>query len=199
MEVYALRVKAAPFGHNAPLRSDLWRARSDQPNVTTTRASISANGPLKTCMARKSSSPARGPCGRVQQVIYLDASYDKILPDSWIVVDTSVVENSTRIARTRQCTAIGRESRLGSSELSRAPTESAANPLGLNSPLQVNDQQRRGSGFASKDSSHQAHQQMNFRLFVTHSVYAQSEKLDLAEEPIEEADLRRHDQMSIHA
>ncbi|HEU5239492.1 MAG TPA: putative baseplate assembly protein, partial [Pyrinomonadaceae bacterium] len=73
IKVYALRAKAAPFGNNAPRK--ITGIDPHTSAVTTDEWNVSN-------MQEAGEQPNR---------IYLDASYEKILPDSWLVIDTSAV------------------------------------------------------------------------------------------------------------
>ncbi len=65
VRVYALRVKTAPFGHNAPLKQNIIRGTLQNP----TEWPLSPND---------TSQPAK---------VSLDAVYDKVMPGSWIVIE----------------------------------------------------------------------------------------------------------------
>ncbi|HSL79712.1 MAG TPA: putative baseplate assembly protein, partial [Pseudolabrys sp.] len=96
LEVYAFRVKAAPFGNNAPLRTEIIETPNngdpdDQSSTTRVRFSewTSADVLSTEDFFRPDSSPTTGP--RFCKVIYLDGSFEKIQSESWVVVDTHAV------------------------------------------------------------------------------------------------------------
>lgn len=77
VKVYALRVTAQLFGNSVPPRFEINDrgiiTRTNEPPIVEQRARLAhSNLPIKH---------------EEEGVIYLDASYDKILPDSWVVVD----------------------------------------------------------------------------------------------------------------
>ncbi|MEK6406972.1 MAG: putative baseplate assembly protein [Acidobacteriota bacterium] len=95
LEVYAFRVKAAPFGHNAPLRSQVTEI-VDSNNKDPKRSIVDFSEWTATDV--NSAEDFFNPQGgggtigiSLTNVIYLDGSYDKILPDSWVVVDTGTI------------------------------------------------------------------------------------------------------------
>jgi hypothetical protein len=92
VQVYAMRVKAAPFGSNAPLKVTYSGGTPSNPSFsdwpivetsTTTPLELRALGATTTRTEHETND-----------IISLDASYDKVLPGSWIVVDTSAVDTS---------------------------------------------------------------------------------------------------------
>ena len=96
LEVYAFRVKAAPFGNSAPLRTEIIQTpNNDDSNdqSSTTRVTFSewtSADVLDTeDFFRPDSSPTTGP--QFCRVIYLDGSFEKIQSESWVVVDTHAV------------------------------------------------------------------------------------------------------------
>jgi hypothetical protein len=82
IQVYAMRVKAGPFGNNAPLMvtySDGTPSFSDWPIVEK-----NATG----------AAGVSGPSHETDYLVSLDSNYDKVLPDSWLVLDTSAVDRT---------------------------------------------------------------------------------------------------------
>jgi hypothetical protein len=87
MHVYALRVKAAPFGNIAPLKVKIDSSTSP-PTVTTSEWTITDMG------SGDGTTPG---ANETTNAIYLDAAYDKIPLDSWLVIDTSAVDWSSQV------------------------------------------------------------------------------------------------------
>lgn len=171
IKVYALRAKAAPFGNNAPLKIT---------GITDTHAVTTAEWDF-TDMSHAPEEPDR---------IYLDASYEKILPDSWLVIDTSAVNKDT-LGRVKKIDSyVIAQAKNPNAQLSRAvygitgkttfielvdnqgePTKwfdfvTSDGPIGLEAvaPPSIDD----------------------FQIIRRTAVYAQSEELALAEEPVQD-------------
>jgi hypothetical protein len=77
IQVYALRTKAAPFGSNAPKR-----ILQLEPGTGVIKRV--GEWPIVESETEEHES---------ENVLFLDGSYDKILPDSWLVVDMGTVPN----------------------------------------------------------------------------------------------------------
>jgi hypothetical protein len=91
IEVYALRVKTSPFGHNAPMRSTITETRSDDGKTKDTGVSFN-EWTQEFVDGAEDFLEADANGVRFSTVIYLDGSFDKIKPESWVVVDTSAVD-----------------------------------------------------------------------------------------------------------
>src|SRR6185369_13915376 len=76
IRVYALRAKASPFGYNAPSKSEIVDSE------TKKKVTLFDLNERHIVEAEDASG----------SIVYLGASFDKILPDSWVVVDTSSVD-----------------------------------------------------------------------------------------------------------
>jgi predicted phage baseplate assembly protein len=72
--VQALRVKAAPFGHNAPLKPSY----KDDGSVTYSEWGLE---PVDTSDKKR---------------IFLDSEYDQILPDSWITIERTPIDGTQK-------------------------------------------------------------------------------------------------------
>lgn len=136
-EVYALRTTAALFGHNARQRITYADGR---PNVDQNGLIVTAEWP---------------PTGEAGNVLFLDNAYDKIAPDSYIVV----VKPGSTAAQILQVEQVAIHPRTAY-EISGKTTE-----------LQL-------SGNWCDE--------VTFALIRETAVYAQSERLELAEAPLEE-------------
>ena len=156
MKIYALRVTASPFGHNAPSQEFI----------------------------RPEDDPRRDDEWELKEadnVITLDSSYDRILPLSWIVIrrprrtaaDTED-ERTTPEGQHSTLETIVRSARVVT-ERSRADygiTSARSTEIELNQPWLSTD-----------DESYEAD---DFEVLRRTSVYAQSELLELADAPLEE-------------
>ena len=80
LQVFAMRVKAAPFGNNAPLKVS-YPSPPGSPSY--------AEWPIVETVS--GASPIDH---ETSDIIALDANYDKVLAGSWLVVDTSAVDTS---------------------------------------------------------------------------------------------------------
>ena len=74
IHVYAPRVKAAPFGHNAP-----WKVAS----VTN---GVAAYEEWEINIGQQGSDEKPLGTPEIPNVLWLDNTYEKIQPDSWVVV-----------------------------------------------------------------------------------------------------------------
>lgn len=93
LEVYALRVKASPFGHSAPLRSKITETDTPSTDSKVIKDTSVTFDEWKQADVEAAEDFLPADAGvRLSTVIYLDGSYDKIQPDSWVVVDTSAVD-----------------------------------------------------------------------------------------------------------
>ncbi|HZS09145.1 MAG TPA: putative baseplate assembly protein [Blastocatellia bacterium] len=169
MEVYALRVKARPFGHNTPKR--IIKLNRDTGEIEET-----GEWPiLKT----------REPDREEEKTIFLDAVYDKILPESLVVIDSGAVQQLTNADLRLQVTAarrpllvttvVGVEPRVSRGEYGMS---------GNVTRLSLGDAWLRLTPGAN---AAQRVWDQDFKVIRGTAVYAQSEKLELAEAPIEEA------------
>ncbi len=188
MEVYALRVKAAPFGHNA------------LPRLETTESTTTGNNPQTTRLVtfsewtaehiRQAEEKFEDGDETLGDVIYLDASFDKILPDTWVVVDTGGID----VSRTREITPANPPLLIArAGDLQTNVSRSAYGFSGKSTKIKlvVPAKPRRDSAWIkfSKGPVFTAVAGAidDFQIIRRTVVFAQSEKLDLAEEPVEEA------------
>jgi hypothetical protein len=94
-EVYAFRVKASPFGNNAPQRSKIRefdKTETEPKHTDIDFIEWTANDVLA---AEDFFEPAGGSTNRafLTNVVYLDGSFEKIAPGSWVVVDTTAINH----------------------------------------------------------------------------------------------------------
>ncbi|HXV81014.1 MAG TPA: putative baseplate assembly protein, partial [Candidatus Binatia bacterium] len=147
IRVYAPRVKASLFGHIAPKRM---RVESGEISVIGDWPIIEEGGPHEK-----------------ETVIHLDARYDAIMPDSWIVVETPHTRLTDRVRLIVQA-------RKPNSAQSRAQY----GLTGTTTRIEINKRWiRLGGRQSDKDDD-------DFEVLRNTAVYAQSEELELAEEPI---------------
>lgn len=177
IEVYALRVKAAPFGHNAPLRSTVTGGDSgskvDFDEWTGKDVIDTEDFPPIT-------SP---PVERVNNVIYLDGAFEKIQPESWVVVDTGAIKKNEllQLELGRFPVLIAQASKV--ENISRG----AYGLTGKSTRLELSDSSDAGGGTWLKAKAPNANPTpRDFQVIRRTVVYAQSELLELAEEPIQE-------------
>lgn len=175
LKVYALRVEASLFGHNAPKRT---RIKEDG------EIEIIGDWPIIEEVPDFSGSSTHVGTIRIgheeEDVIYLDNRYDNILCNSWIVVetpDTTRLTNKNRIiVKVNNIDVSLTRSKYGVT----APT--ARIELGDNKWIEIVDPDDPPNLKApSLPNIHD-----DFNAVRSTTVYAQSEQLELAEEPIQE-------------
>lgn len=190
MEVYALRVKAAPFGHNAPQRADFVETTTRSGNSTTVTKSVNFREWTAADISLSEETFADGN-DFLSDVIYLDAVNDKVLPDSWVVVDTGAIDPARigTVSAPHFPLLIAK-----AADLQPNISRSAYGISGKSTRIQL------AAGTARKDGAWMKIQggdvieigavslpPDDFQIIRRTVVYAQSEKLDLAEEPVEDA------------
>ncbi len=169
IQVYAMRVKAGLFGNNAPLMvtySNGTPSYSDWPVVE-----LSATG-----------APGGGTSHEADGVVSLDSNYDKVLPDSWLVLDTSAIDrNQTKIVIVPQPPGLLFAKAGAISTLSRGDygMSGKTTRIGLIDPASSRSLNwlDTSQAAAGKDTDFIAIRQT--------VVYAQPEQLELAEEPLD--------------
>ncbi len=157
IRVYALRVKAAPFGHNAPLRSEIVDRRVPPPpgeqgikKVVIYQEWI-LNDPFN-----EGGTPSKSP--HQLKVLYLDAEY-KIQPNSWVAI---LKKGGTQIITQLGDAGVRNES-LAAYGVSGNSTRLDLTAEWISNPSEV-----------------------AFSVIRSTVVLAQSEELPLAEEPIDD-------------
>ena len=165
VRVYALRIKAAPFGNISP------------PKVT----SIDINPPTTPEWDVDDLRAA----GEDPNVINLDAGYDKILPDSWLVIDMAAVDGPLS-GVTKVDDLIIVRAQNPNAQLSRLAYSISGKTTSFKMLDASGNEQK---WFEYNDSDiilASATPPNDFQIIRRTAVYAQSEELALAEEPIEE-------------
>jgi len=181
LEVYALRVKSAPFGHNAPPRSTV---TTDKTKSTVDFFEWTVTDVLGT--EEFEPAPAATDRTQISHVIFLDGAFEKIQPDSLVVVDTGAIKPASigelqlgkfplLIAQVSKADVISRGA-YGfpgkATRLELRDTAGTSNAIWLKAnPVTTSD----GKSIANP-----------FDVIRRTVVYAQSELLQLVEEPIEE-------------
>jgi hypothetical protein len=171
IKVYALRAKSAPFGNNAPLK--ITGIDPDTHAVTTDEWTTRDMQDV----------------GEQEDKIYLDASYEKILPDSWLVIDTNAV-NKKQLSGVRKIdTYVIAQAKNPNAHLSR----DVYGISGKTTFIELVDNQGKPTKWFDYVTSDgpiglkaAALPADDFQIIRRTAVYAQSEELALAEEPIED-------------
>lgn len=181
LKVYAMRTKAAPFGHNAPLMVSY---TSSSNGGTTNTPSYSewlvAEPPPGNPELEALDVPSLPTTHESNDVVSLDASYDKVLAGSWVAIDTSAVDatktqilaQAPGIAYTRAgaVKTVARADYGMSGKTTRVPLTDPA--TGAETTWLNTDNANKGT-------------EPDFVAIRQTVVYAQPEELALAEEPLD--------------
>lgn len=191
LEVYAFRVKSAPFGQNAPPQSEVTEIANDPKRSKVKFSEWQAEDVRRA----EEFKPAEGEGGQntlLSNVIYLDGSFDKIQAESWVVVDTGAIDpdRSFAIHAVNIKPALLIASALGpGATVSRGGYGFSGSATRIE--LAVSSGKREDAAWmkfllkpAPDRDSTTDHD--DFQIIRRTVVYAQSELLPLAEEPIEE-------------
>ena len=187
LAVYALRVKAAPFGQNVQPRMETIETPTGDATQTTRQVTFSEWTATDIRLAEETFADGND---RLGNVIYLDSSNDKILPDSWVVVDTGAIDRDKiqKVSAPNFPLLIAKASNL-QANISR----SAYGFSGKSTRIELG-----APGKTKKDVAWIRIQDEpvilainlpppdDFQIIRRTAVYAQSEQLELAEAPIEE-------------
>jgi hypothetical protein len=205
LEVFAFRVRSGVFGRNAPKRQALVRSNDDQHFDTSftmpigewpiVETKVESEGPAKVDLeiAKVAAVKER------TRVVHLESSHEGILPDSWVILDASsvsVVDEKLAMVR-----PIGEKARdrivvtkatTVHNKVARAEygVTGDTTRLGLEKPWIrfVGLRLEKGEpviGTAVELNLDQAMTDRDFQVVRATTVFAQSERLELAEEPIE--------------
>lgn len=178
--VYALRVKAAPFGHNAPLRTEITELRGDRNDPPQITRQVNFHEWTADDVAGAEEFGDKDPT--LRNVLHLDANYDKILPDSWVVVDTSAVTPNKRITPAHPPLLFVTASQV-QTNISRAAYGMSGKSTRVEIAAPGNNKEP-APWFKFNDKAKE--DPADFHIIRCTAVYAQSEQLDLAEAPIVE-------------
>ena len=167
IHVYALRATASPFGHNAPLKIISIDANTHVPKTEEWNV-----------------NDMRG-AGEHPDTIFLDASYDKVLPGSWIVIDTSAVNKKLLGHIKLTSSLVIAQVSNPNAHLSRP----AYSITGKTTSIELVDTSGNPTKWfdyiGEQGPSAAAPPSNDFQIIRRSAVFAQSEELTLAEEPIE--------------
>jgi Baseplate J-like protein len=175
--VYAMRATALLFGNNAPRRIIVI-------NKDTGKIEKTGEWPLVTFM-EIIDGPNKGVPVEDKAVVDLDGSNEKILPDSWVVVDKSQVPEvdpkKTNFERRKVPDILITKVETVTPKMSRAGygLTSQITRIQLTEPWLEYKENR-------VDFTDKPEEEVEFQLIRRTIVYAQSESLTLSEEPIGE-------------
>ena len=190
-EVYAFRVKASPFGNNAPQRSKITEfAKTDTEPKHTDIDFIewTANDVLA---AEDFFDPAGGSTNRafLTNVIYLDGSFEKIAPGSWVVVDTTAINPK----KSFELETVANNTPLLIGQAARVDANIARAKYGMSGKstrieiVVAGDKPDDAAWMKFVGVPSQTPKAPDdFQMIRRTVVYAQAEKLSLTEEPIDE-------------
>jgi len=188
IRVYALRVKAAPFGNNA-----LQRTKVDQ---ATGEVTVIGEWPIVQWGLIQRETVVGPILHEHENVLSLDASYDKILGSSdtspsWIVIDASAWEPGGQGPPTPQVTPAQNQSPLITT-ISEVQANVARADYGISGKttrikladawLTIKPQKPDLKDFEAL----QAVYDVDFSALRNSAIYAQSQELPLADEPVED-------------
>lgn len=171
VKIYALRVTASVFGHNASKRVRITQG--------TGEVTVIGDWPIIEEPYDEFSKEKKRIIHEETNAVHLDASYDKILPDSWLVVetpDTRLTDENTLIAKARKPNAALSRAKYGltgkTTRIELAlPSDPSVSVEWITADLDKID-------LPSPTDD-------DFEAIRRTVVYAQSEELTLAEEPID--------------
>ena len=173
VEVYALRLTASLFGANAPPRMQV----DELGNITQSED----DWPVIIITPNVSSQPLPPYSHEQPDVIDLDASYDKILPNSWVLVDTSAVDKTeTNLITNPQISF----AKAGSPNASITRSDYGISGKTTRIKLVLPEDPSKSVTWINVEVT--PIPRTDFHVIRRTVVYSQSELLTLAEEPIEE-------------
>lgn len=196
LEVYALRVKAGLFGRTFPRRQRTVRGPDAAKDEVTYTEPVGEWPIVENAEFDENANLLRVTATEYDSAVFLDASYDGILQESWLVIDTGavpvfedsevMVEPSSRedpssreavlIARVNSVrNKLARAEYGGSGETTCVSLDRKWIRFVIESP----------DDFRTKRAS-QSVIDNDFRVIRSSAVYAVSEKLELAEAPIDD-------------
>ena len=186
LKVYALRLKAGLFGHNVPKRQRMERSRISEGQATeVTEVKIIGEWPI----VPEVEDGERGEPTESPNEIFLDASYDGILPDSWVVLDFGAVLGDVprQVTPTPFGGTGGTRRELLITQADGVQTKVSRAEYGASGDTTRVTLRRPWIKIDPRDerSASQVVIDHDFQVIRGTAVYAQSEELVLAEEPIE--------------
>lgn len=194
IEVFAFRVKTGVFGRNAPKRQSI--VRSDKVDAAT-EIHVIGEWPVIEVDPKTNIVTSVKESNRF---VHLESSHEGILPNSWAVMDSSTVpaqrsasKKIVKVARVSTspviATVLSARSKIARAEYG-ASGDTTQLELGApwlqfwygDAALKEGDDPK-----LYPSLSDQAETDLDFQLIRATTVFAQSEKLELAEEPIEDS------------
>ena len=187
MQVYALRVKAAPFGQSTPLRSEITETKSGSDENLKIKRQVTYSEWTAADINLTEETFKEGD-DFLGNIIYLDGNYDKILPDSWVVVDTRAINpDKTKEVRAINGPLLIAQAGTVQTNISRAAYGISGKSTRIELTVAANSKKASAwiTTFGKAPDETKGTPIDDFQVIRRTAVYAQSEKLDLAEEPIE--------------
>ncbi|HUH62417.1 MAG TPA: hypothetical protein VLZ50_05435, partial [Terracidiphilus sp.] len=169
LAVYAMRVKTAPFGVNAPLQVFYTGQPPSTPNYS--------DWPMA---AQHSNHNTTTTYTETSNVLFLDAAYNSIVPQSWVVVDTRAVDTSQTKIVTNPGLLFAKAGDVKTITRAAYGMSGKTTRLALVDPVNTSESADWIDAFAADPSSN-----TDFPAVRQIVVYAQPEELDLAEEPLD--------------
>jgi hypothetical protein len=182
LKVFALRVKTAPFGHNAPMRSTIDESTSEAGHKKTTAVKFSEWTLADVAGAEEHFNGESDES--FSDVIYLDGNYDKIAPKSWVVIDTSAFQaKKSRLKPVHTPLLIAQASPV-QANISRAAYGMSGNSTRFQLISPSGKQQDAAWLQFPANTDVEKDGAADFQLIRRSAVFAQSEELELTDEPI---------------
>lgn len=172
LKVFVFRQAASLFGHNTAKRVTIPQAGGE----------ITPIGEWEIISTHSESAPTQT---EFNDTVFLDAAYDKVLPDSWVVVDTSGLpegEISNRIKRAGETSHITKAAKVHA-----GGTRAEYGMTGKTTRIELAEDWLQIDPDAPEpaNGTEQERTDSEFQIIRRTIVYAQSEELELAQEPIE--------------
>ena len=178
IRVYALRQKAQVFGHNTAKRTiinegyvDLLDGHGNWPVFIRPLSHVINSAPSTSAV----SNPATDIFYEEEDVIHLDAEYPGVLNGSWMVIrtgDSTLTENRTQVVK--------------AADVDNGQTRSVYGMSGPATRISLGDSEKWISFHNDSNELKSPEYDKDFDAIRMTSVYAQSELLELAEEPFSE-------------
>ena len=175
VQVFAMRVKAAPFGNNAPQKVTF---TGDPPRTPTY-----SDWPIVETAG--ADEVRRTIDHETNDVIFLDSNYEKVLPGSWVVVDTSAVDTTkTSIIAQKPPGLLYAIAGTGPGEL-KTISRGDYGMSGKTTRISLKDPNTLAASNWLDISKANAKDSDDFLAIRNTVVYGQPELLDLADEPLD--------------
>jgi hypothetical protein len=181
IKVYALRVTAPLFGSNVPEKPD--RLDNEKKILLTKEWESSDIEKYEETITKNDK--------RYSATVFLDMGYDKILPASWIVVDTSAVDKSRtpKVQPAAQPILIAKvkspQANIARTAYGISGKTTRIELIDPKDPLKQKEWFIIPQDIILITAADEPPPPDNFQIIRRTAVYAQSEELELAEEPIE--------------